>query len=98
MKVRKIDGVFMFGKYQYQAFRSFLYNLKDTPEITWPGPEDGLKYPGLPLYSLARHFQENGKPFLIVRFDDMVILPDGTKARIFKVGGDPESLPLAIKF
>ena len=92
-----MKATFEFTKKQYWKFKSFLTDLNKVNWGTW-NPSKWLHYPGLPGYSIHQYEQTNGKIFVVVKFDDPVILPYDRQGKKFKIGGDRSYQPVCDRF
>ena len=88
---------FEFTELQYQEFKTFLMELNKVNWGLWK-PSSWLSYPALPSYGIYHYEQTNGKTFVVIKFDDLVQLPDGKQGRKFKVGGDRSYQPVCDRF
>jgi len=89
--------LFEFTELQYQQFKTFLLNLTKLNWGVWE-PSKWLHYPGLPAYSIHQYGQTNGKSFVVIKFDEVVKLPDDRQGKKFKVGGDRSYQPVCDRF
>jgi hypothetical protein len=78
---------FEFTNEQYEQFRAFLAEMNKINWGVWPPAVGWLSFRDLPSYGLAQYEQDNGKTFIVVKFDYQVITPNGMGKR-FKYGGD----------
>ena len=77
---------FEFTETQYNDFLGMLKGLNLANWGSWDASQ-WLRFEGLPGYSINQYEQTNGKTFVVVKFDSMVLLPDDRKGKRFKVGG-----------
>ena len=52
----------------------------------------------MPGYSINQYEQDNGKTFVVVKFDEVVKLSDERKGKRFKVGGGRRYQPVCDYF
>ena len=94
--------VFQFTEPQYHEFKIFLTKLQGTNRGLWPATETWPLYEGMPGYTVSRYEQENGKIFIMVKFDTDISLPEnvnyGNTGRRFKMGGDYGYKPVCDHF
>lgn len=88
---------FSFSESQYDDFYQMLKQLNTVNWGTW-NTREWLRFEGMPDYSINQYQQDNGKQFVVVKFDSMVKLPDGRKGKRFKVGGQRNYQPVCEYF
>lgn len=91
------EEVFIFSPGQYEEFKAFLQGLNNTNWGTW-NPFDWPRYNDMPAYTCSQYIQDNGKTFVVVKFDSLVQLPDGRTGKKFKCGGDKNFRPVCEQF
>jgi hypothetical protein len=77
---------FEFTEEQYNCFLTMLQDLNKVNWGSWDNSK-WITFAGLPSYSIHQYEQPNGKSFVVVKFDAMILLPDERKGKRFKVGG-----------
>lgn len=90
--------MFTFTESQYDQFKTFLSAMIGINWGTWPNVEKWPHFDGMPGYSLNQYQQDNGKVFVVVKFDGAASLPDGRKGRRFKTGGGRNYQPVCDRF
>jgi len=94
--------MFSFFKNEYSEFLSFLQELNKQNWGSWPSTDTWPHCKGMPGYSINQYEQTNGKTFVVVKFDEVVMLPDGfgeyRRGKRFKVGGDRNYQPVCERF
>jgi hypothetical protein len=78
--------MFKFTDEQYNQFDEFLHKMKGINWGSWPDNKEWPRFEGLPGYTLNQYEQTNGKIFVVVKFDNVVLLPDERKGKRFNCG------------
>lgn len=89
--------MFTFTETQYDDFKKM---LRDLNQVNW-GQWDSrqwLRFENMPAYSVNQYQQDNGKTFVVVKFDEVVRLPYDRKGKRFKVGGQRNYQPVCEYF
>jgi len=94
---KNYNAMFTFSEQQHEEFRNFLYNLNQTNWGSWDSRQ-WLHFEGMPGYSINQYEQDNGKTFVVVKFDEVVKLSDERKGKRFKVGGGRRYQPVCDYF
>jgi len=89
--------LFEFTESQYREFKTMLENLNKENWGLWDNRK-WLKFPGMPGYAIHQYIQTNEKTFVVVKFDELVLLPDNRKGKRFKVGGQRNYQPVCERF
>jgi hypothetical protein len=92
-----MNTTFKFSESQYKEFKEFLSGLNSMNWGAWPAAKQWLTFPGLPGYCLNQYQQDNGKTFVVVKFDRVVNTLYDTGKR-FKVGGGRNYQPVCNYF
>jgi hypothetical protein len=94
--------MFSFFRSEYAEFSAFLQKLSKQNQSSWPSQDTWPRYKDLPGYTITQYEQSNGKAFLIVKFDEVIMVPDGfggfRHGKNFKVGGDKFYPPVCQRF
>ncbi|HBO73128.1 MAG TPA: hypothetical protein DD653_00365 [Marinilabiliales bacterium] len=90
--------MFTFSESQYNEFDKFLSDMKGINWGTWPPNDNWPHYAGMTGYSLNQYEQDNGKVFVVVKFDNVVLLPDGRKGKRFHCGKSRNYQPNCERF
>jgi len=90
-------SLFEFTENQYRKFKTMLENMNKENWGNWDNRK-WLKFPGLPGYAIHQYIQTNEKTFVVVKFDEVIKLPDNRKGKRFKVGGQRNYQPVCERF
>lgn len=90
--------MFQFTDEQYNQFDGFMKELNTMNWGGWPDCKTWPRFEGMPGYSLNQYEQDNGKTFVVVKFDSPVRLPDERTGKRFKKGGQRAYQPVCEYF